>query len=93
MGSLYRSGHIQSIFVKVSATPIEIDKIVKAAFVNLTAIQTCQVSMREWRLLSKVPRDKGVVPLLYPHKPAGDVTAKDLEWYWCHFILWTHFRS
>jgi hypothetical protein len=80
MGSLYRSGHIQSILVMQSATPSDIDSIVKAAFVNLGTLKTHFGSMGEWRLLSKVSRGKGSLPVLNPHKIAGEVTAKDLEW-------------
>jgi hypothetical protein len=80
MGSLYRSGHIQSIAIRANATPADVDNAVKDAFIGVAAVEDSENTMDGWRLLFKVARGKRHMPYLHPHKDAGDVTAKDLEW-------------
>jgi hypothetical protein len=80
MMSLYRSGHIRSLTIKATATPCDIDDSVKGVYVGVRAVEDSENTMDDWCLLCKVARGKGFRPYLHPHKDAGDVTAKDLEW-------------
>jgi len=78
---LYRSGHIQSLSIRASATPHEIDNAVKEAFTGVDAVSESLNMMDDWRLLFKVAQGRGNLPCLIPHKDARQVMVKDLEWY------------